>query len=121
MFLLDDLLEFFFFFIIYHFKGGLSKPRQTTSYKLIPSKVAPWCIVIPFRVSVRLPQPKHWTGGFLLMCPTLVPDLPLLLQKKKIVGENHINISEGEVIILGNILKFFNKSVRISIPNIFSV
>lgn len=77
------MISWNFFFIIYHFKGGLSKTRQTTSYKLIPSKVAPWRIVIPFRVSVRLPQSKHWTGGFLLMCPTLVPDLPVLLQKKK--------------------------------------
>lgn len=37
------------------------------------------------------------------MGPSLIPDLPTLLWEK-IVGENHINIVEGEVVRVGNIL-----------------
>lgn len=49
------------------------------------------------------------------MYPSLVTDLPVLLQEKKNdVGENVINSTEGEVIRLGNILEFFNKVGRIS-------
>lgn len=46
------------------------------------------------------------------MCPSLVPDSSALLGEK-VVGENHINIMEGEVVRLGSILEFFNESGRI--------
>lgn len=43
------------------------------------------------------------------MCSSLILDSPMLS-----VGENHINITEGEVVRLGNILEFFNKGGRVS-------
>lgn len=56
------------------------------------------------------------------MCPSLVPDSPVLLREKT-VSENHINITEGEVVSLGNILEFYNKCGRNSSvgPNLFSI
>lgn len=50
--------------------------------------------------------------GFICVCPSLVPHSPALL-REKVVVENHINIMEGEVVRLGNILEFFNESGRI--------
>ena len=47
------------------------------------------------------------------MFPSLFPD-SLALFGWNIVAENHINSMEDEVVRLGNILKFFNKSGRIS-------
>lgn len=43
-------------------------------------------------------------GEFILMCPRLVPDLPVLLREK---SENHINAMEGKDVRLGNRLEFF--------------
>ena len=43
------------------------------------------------------------------MCSSLILDSPMLLS----VGENHINVMEGEVVRLGNILEFFNKGGRV--------
>lgn len=50
--------------------------------------------------------------GFICVCPNLVPD-SLALLRKKVIVENHINIMEGEVVRLGNILEFFNEGGRI--------
>lgn len=47
---------------------------------------------------------------FICMCSSLILDSPMLLS----VGENHINITEGEVVRLGDILEFFNKGGRVS-------
>lgn len=46
------------------------------------------------------------------MCPSLVPDL-LALLGEKVVSKNCINIMEGEVVRLGNILEFFNEGGRV--------
>lgn len=112
MFLLDDLLEFLL--IIYRCKDDLSKSRQMTSYKLIPSKVDPWCIVIPFRVSVETASAQTLDWWISSHVPYPSPRLASAPPEKKIVGENNINISESEVIRLGNILAFFNKDLRLS-------
>lgn len=42
------------------------------------------------------------------MYPSLVPDSPVPL-RERVVGENHINAMEDEVVRLGNILEFFYK------------
>jgi hypothetical protein len=42
------------------------------------------------------------------MYSSLVPNSPALL-REKVVGENHINVMEGEVVRLGDIMEFFNK------------
>lgn len=70
-----------------------------------------------FRILVRDHLSPRWMGGislvgFICMGPSLVPDSPALFGE--ITGENRINIMEGKVVRLDNILEFFNKGVRIS-------
>lgn len=47
------------------------------------------------------------------MHPSIFPDLPAPFREKAI-GENPIDVMEGEVVRLGNILEFFTKGRRIS-------
>lgn len=115
MFVLDDLLDFLF--IIYHFNGGLKKTSQEESYRFIPGKDA-----LGYYNSIQGPgqglsQPG-WVGAislvdFSCLCPSLSPDYPAL-PGEEIVAESHVNIMEGVVVSLGNILEFFNRTVRIS-------
>lgn len=52
------------------------------------------------------------------MHPSIFPDLPALLREKAI-GENPINIMEGEVVRLGNILEFVNKGRSVGPQSLF--
>ena len=45
------------------------------------------------------------------MCCSLLLDVPVVLEK--VVAENLINIIEGEIVRLGNIFEFIDKSARI--------
>lgn len=47
------------------------------------------------------------------MCPILFPDLSVLLGEK-VVDDNHVNVIEGEVIELHDILELINESRGIS-------
>lgn len=51
-------------------------------------------------------------GEFILTCPCLVPDSPVLLREK---SENHINVMEGKDVRLGNMLEFFIKMEEFSV------
>jgi len=42
------------------------------------------------------------------MCPSLIPDLPVLL-RKKIVYKDHMDIMQSEIITLGNMLELLLK------------
>lgn len=46
------------------------------------------------------------------MGTSLILDLPVLLWEK-VVDKNHINVMEGKVTRLGNVLEFFNESGKI--------
>lgn len=90
MFVLDDLLDFF---IIY-------------CCKLLS-------VVVPFGAPVGDYFIPIWVGSdylvsFVFTYPSLVPDSPALLSER-VVGENHVNGLEDEVVRLGNILEFFYK------------
>lgn len=84
---------------------------------MIPSKDASGGIGIPFRVPIRDCLSLNWVGGislgeFILTCPRLVPDSPVLLREK---SENHINVTEGKDVRLGNMLEFFIKMEEFSV------
>lgn len=106
------------FFKLYCFKGGFVETIQEASYKLNASKDAPCSIVVIFRVPVRDCLSPGWVGNislvdFVCMHPSIFPYLPALFSEKAI-GENPIDIMEGEVVRLGSILEFFTKGRRIS-------
>ena len=75
---------------------------------MISSKNVPQGVLVPFGVLVGDYLIPDRVGSislvnFICMCPSLVPDLPTLLWEK-VVGEYCVNVIEGEVVRLGDIL-----------------
>lgn len=46
----------------------------------------------------------------------MAPDSPALLGEK-IIDENHVTIVKGEVVRVGNVLKFFNQGKELALCN----
>lgn len=93
------------FFIIYHLKGGFIDTGQETSYKL--GRISPGDIVIPFWVFVwDFPRPNLVDVinlvDFICMGSCLVQTYMCSTGRR--LGETCINIMEGEIVRLGNIL-----------------
>lgn len=79
------------------------------SHQLISSLNVLWGVLIPFRVLAGYCLGPSRVGtvslvDFICMCPSLIPHLPVF-RRKKIVCKDHVDIMEGEIIRLGNILE----------------
>lgn len=66
-------------------------------------------IVAPFRIPTRDYLSSNRVSNvsladFICIYPTLFPDTPVLL-REKVVGKNHVNVTEGEVVRFNDILE----------------